>query len=231
VNDAYIEDNLDVSDGLAVAGNLSIGGTTTIGGDVVFSGSFDPGNFNSNLIPSADDAYDLGSSAYKWRDLYIDGKIYADGFQMATGAVSGYMLISDASGNASWADTSLISGYWTLSSTNLYPDSLAYKIGIGTASPISKLHVSGAVAGKALAILDELGDQNILTASASGVTAANLTRSGDLELLGQGDLRLYDSNNSQYTGFQAPADVTSSNSVYTMPAAYPGSAAFMKSDD
>ncbi|KKU86694.1 MAG: hypothetical protein UY16_C0050G0002, partial [Candidatus Gottesmanbacteria bacterium GW2011_GWA2_47_9] len=57
-------------------------------------------------------------------------------------------------------------------------------VGIGNTSPVGKLDVSGFVAGKALAIFNETGDQNILVASASGVTQATLSRTGDLTLVG-----------------------------------------------
>ncbi|QQG41566.1 MAG: tail fiber domain-containing protein [Candidatus Woesebacteria bacterium] len=54
------------------------------------------------------------------------------------------------------------------------------KLGIGTSSPTSKLHLTGAVTGKALAIFDETGDQNILVASASGTNRLTLTNAGRL---------------------------------------------------
>ncbi len=57
-------------------------------------------------------------------------------------------------------------------------------IGIGSASPIGKLNVSGAATGKALTILNETGDQNILVGSASGVTEFVFDRSGGLTLTG-----------------------------------------------
>ncbi|MDQ3008352.1 MAG: site-specific integrase, partial [bacterium] len=41
-------------------------------------------------------------------------------------------------------------------------------VGVGTATPTGLLHVTGAVTGKALAIFNEIGDQDIITASASG---------------------------------------------------------------
>lgn len=44
-----------------------------------------------------------------------------------------------------------------------------------------------------------------------------------------GQIRLYDENESQYCGFKAPTDVTS-NSVYTMPAAFPGTSKYLTSD-
>ncbi|MEK7110225.1 MAG: hypothetical protein AAB867_00005, partial [Patescibacteria group bacterium] len=54
-------------------------------------------------------------------------------------------------------------------------------VGIGTTTPTGKLHVDGAVTGKALTILNETGDQNIFTASASGTTVFNLTRTGEVQ--------------------------------------------------
>ena len=39
------------------------------------SGNYDTG---SNLIPHADNTYDLGSSTKEWRNLYVDGTAYID---------------------------------------------------------------------------------------------------------------------------------------------------------
>jgi hypothetical protein len=61
----------------------------------------------------------------------------------------------------------------------------AGKLGIGTSTPDGKLDLNGTVPGKALTILNDTGtDQNILTASASGTTVANLDRSGNLTIEG-----------------------------------------------
>jgi hypothetical protein len=35
---------------------------------------------NQNLIPVADDTWDIGSSTREWQDIYIDGKAYVDMF-------------------------------------------------------------------------------------------------------------------------------------------------------
>jgi hypothetical protein len=53
-------------------------------------------------------------------------------------------------------------------------------IGIGTTSPTGKLNVEGAATGKALTILNETGDQDILAASASGTTRFRLANTGYL---------------------------------------------------
>jgi len=53
-------------------------------------------------------------------------------------------------------------------------------IGIGTTAPIGKLNVDGAVTGKALVILNETGDQAILTASKSGSTKFLIDANGNV---------------------------------------------------
>lgn len=40
----------------------------------------------SDIIPSVDDTYDLGSATYEWQDLYIDGTAYIDA--LAAGSIS-----------------------------------------------------------------------------------------------------------------------------------------------
>ncbi|MCD6594946.1 hypothetical protein J7L68_04640 [bacterium] len=51
-----------------------------------------------HVIPGDDDnAHDLGSATYSWRNLYIDGKIYADGSSPAN-----MYLGTDASGNLTY---------------------------------------------------------------------------------------------------------------------------------
>ncbi|MBI2621947.1 MAG: MerR family DNA-binding transcriptional regulator, partial [Candidatus Levybacteria bacterium] len=59
-------------------------------------------------------------------------------------------------------------------------------VGIGTTSPISALHVtkplSFGATGKALAIFDQIENQDILTASASGTTRFTITNPGGIKL-------------------------------------------------
>ncbi|MFZ6034531.1 MAG: phage integrase SAM-like domain-containing protein, partial [Patescibacteria group bacterium] len=64
---------------------------------------------------------------------------------------------------------------------------LAYdsgKVGVGNQTPTGKLDVKGFVPGKALTILDELGDQAIFTASASGVSRFTINNEGSVTLYG-----------------------------------------------
>jgi len=75
--------NVTATNDLSIGGNLTVTGDATISGNLTF-GSADTDSITitadiaSNLIPDADDTYDIGSSSKEWRDLYIDGTAYID---------------------------------------------------------------------------------------------------------------------------------------------------------
>jgi hypothetical protein len=64
--------NGNVSGNLSVNGNLTVDGNTTLG-----NATSDTVTVNarvaSNVLPSADNTYDLGSAANSWKDLFVDG--------------------------------------------------------------------------------------------------------------------------------------------------------------
>jgi hypothetical protein len=81
--------------------------------------------------------------------LDVSGKTRTMNFQMTGGAADGYVLTSDAYGNASWqplnnsgasADSG---GYWTLSNGNIFNNNSGGNVGIGTSTPQSLLDVNG----------------------------------------------------------------------------------------
>jgi hypothetical protein len=55
---------------ITVAGGLAVNGNTTLGDATSDTVTF-TGRVNSNILPSADDTYDLGSNTNRWRDLYL----------------------------------------------------------------------------------------------------------------------------------------------------------------
>ena len=79
-------------------------------------------------------------------DLEITSKTVTSSFQIPTGASNGYILTSDANGNASWqAGGSGGSGPdddWSISNDDMHSVPTG-NLGIGTSSPNTKLHVSG----------------------------------------------------------------------------------------
>jgi len=110
---------------------------------------------------------------------YVDGK-QADGL----------ILVSDASGNASWANgDSINGGGWTLSGNYVYniPDN----IGIGTATPTAKLDVNGRIAqtgtgqsvflGENAGVNDDLSNnRNVFIGYGSGLS--NTTGDGNIAI-------------------------------------------------
>lgn len=64
---------------LTVTGNVDINGNLTLGDSAGNTLTF-PGTFTGNLIPTADDTYDVGSASLRWKDAYIDGVAYIDAF-------------------------------------------------------------------------------------------------------------------------------------------------------
>ena len=112
-------------------------------------------------------------------DLYIGGDLEVDG--TIYGSVSGTINPGFTEGSVTFINSS---GALAQDNAQFFWNDTNNLLGIGTATPVGKLHVTGAVTGKALTILNETGDQNILTASASGTTVASLDRSGNLSIEG-----------------------------------------------
>jgi cytoskeletal protein CcmA (bactofilin family) len=84
----------DVSGNLAVGGNLTVTGNATIAGNLTFGdAASDTVAFSadvaSNLLPSADNSYDLGASGSEWKDLYIDGTANIDSLVADTADING----------------------------------------------------------------------------------------------------------------------------------------------
>jgi len=72
-----ITGTLAVSTNTTLTGTLAVNGNTTLG-DAASDTVTVNADIASNIIPSADDTYDLGASDAEWKDLYIDGTAYID---------------------------------------------------------------------------------------------------------------------------------------------------------
>jgi hypothetical protein len=64
--------NGNVSGNLSVNGNLTVDGNTTLGNATSDTVTV-TARVASNVLPSADNTYDLGSAANSWKDLFVDG--------------------------------------------------------------------------------------------------------------------------------------------------------------
>lgn len=75
--------NVTASSDVSVGGNLTVTGNATIEGNLTFGNAATDtitlgADVASHILPSADDTYDLGATASRWRDIYIDGTAYLD---------------------------------------------------------------------------------------------------------------------------------------------------------
>jgi len=174
---------LDINTGdwdISTSGDLSGIGAITADGAINFNPAT-TGDINFT-VTSGDTSYlnISGLTSGSGSALCLDGSNNLVTCTVGLGGISG----SGTAGQIAYFDTTTSI---TSETSGFTWDATNNKLGIGIDSPTSKFHLTGAVVGKALSIFDETGDQNILTASASGTTQFNLTRTGTIET---GDLTL-----------------------------------------
>ncbi len=114
--------------------DLQVNGSVSIGYDAAMPSE------SRSLIVSGNVGIGTFTPAAK---LDVAGKVKVQNFQLATGFNTGYVLVSDYQGNASWADpTTVNAGAWLRNGNNVYVGS-DRKIGIGTETPAEQLQVTG----------------------------------------------------------------------------------------
>ena len=109
----------------------------------------------------------IGTSSPSER-LEVAGKTKTTNFQMTNAATNGYVLQSDASGNAIWVNpTTFGTSNWTTSGTNQY-NTLSGNVGIGTTSPTEKLEVDGKTKTTNFQLTNGATNGYVLQSDASG---------------------------------------------------------------
>ena len=108
--------NGNITGNLTVGGNATINGNTTLG-DATSDTITATARFNTDLLPSTDNARDLGSSANSWKDLYIDGTAYLALVDINGGTIDGVSIGSTTAATVINVDNLRLDGN-TLSSTD-----------------------------------------------------------------------------------------------------------------
>ena len=102
---------LGVTGATTLSNNLTVSGTTTVAGATTLNGNTTIGNassdtvtvtaqVSSDLVPSSDNARDLGSSSKEWKDLYIDGTANIDSLVADTADIDGGSIDGTVIGGA-----------------------------------------------------------------------------------------------------------------------------------
>ena len=183
-------------------GDVNLGDAT---GDTITA----TGRFDSDLVPSTDNARDLGASGLEWKDLYIDGTanidtLSADSATLATAAVSdltsGRVVLAGSSGelqdNAglTFADGNLtVSGNVNVGGTITHEDVTNIdSLGIITAR--SGVNVSGGqlLVGSGVTI----GYAGVATFS--GTADVHLTDNVQLKVGDGSDFKIYHNGSNSY---------------------------------
>ncbi|NTV44883.1 MAG: hypothetical protein HGA67_04340, partial [Candidatus Yonathbacteria bacterium] len=114
---------------------------TTSGGDLTVTPSGGDISVVGNILPSANETYNLGSASYRWNDLYLGGET----IHLGTSATD-EATVSYTSGNILSFDTdSTTNGDIAFFTNDLYLDKSTGYVGIGDATPSHVLDVAGNV--------------------------------------------------------------------------------------
>ena len=105
-----------------ITGNLTVGGNATINGNTTLGNATSDtitatARFASDLVPSTDNARDLGSAANSWRSLWIDGTATMALVAIAGGTIDGVSIGSTTAATIINVDNLRLDGN-TISSTD-----------------------------------------------------------------------------------------------------------------
>jgi hypothetical protein len=141
--DLYVQDELEVDGATTVGGTISVTGAANFDGNLTLGNATSDtitftGRVNSDILPSADDTYDLGSSSLRWRDLYLGPT-----------SLHVYCSAAECTSNRDWSLGVIETNGATegnlnlgLAGANNLVISTAGNVGLGTAEPGSKLELN-----------------------------------------------------------------------------------------
>lgn len=172
--DELTTNNINVGDKLYIDTIQSAtSNLVTIDSNVLINGDITADNIIisfSNLIPSANNIYDIGSSSFKWKDMYLGGNAYIPIITTSAGDIS----ITPASGNINLGGN--------LSKTSAL--TLTTSAGDISLTPASGLINLGGNLSKssALSVITSAGDISLTPSSGILNVNANITKASPLTI-------------------------------------------------
>ncbi len=157
--------NIDIAGNTVLNGNVDLGNATS---DTITA----TGRFDSDLVPSSDNARDLGTSALQWKDLFIDGTANIDILNVDGTATFTSNIIFDNGSNAGrdiqWQPSSDRLA-WFDNTRATFGDGADLKIfHNGTRSKIENLTGDLRICGNAIQIKNYDDDETYLTCADDG---------------------------------------------------------------
>jgi hypothetical protein len=203
-------DTLQVDESATITANLTVNGNTTLGDSAADTVTV-TADVASNLIPSVDNTYDLGSATDEWRNLYIDGTAQVDTLQVDESATIAANLT--VSGNATITTNLTVNGNTTIGNadtdtitvtadvaSNLIPSAdNTYDLG-ASGSEWKDLYITGT------ANIDSLvADTATISAGTATLSAATIiTANGGIVTLQRNDTAITSGETLGEVDFQAP---------------------------
>jgi len=172
----------DVSGNLAVGGNLTVTGNATISGNLTFGdAASDTVAFSadvaSNLLPSADNTYDIGASGSEWKDLYLDGTANIDSLVADTADINGGTV-----------DGAIIGGSSAAAITGTAITGTSFVIGSADISEAELETIDGVTAGTVAASKAVVVDSNKDIGSFRNITLTGELDAATLDISGDADI-------------------------------------------
>tara|TARA_R100000951_G_scaffold44917_1_gene38274 strand:+ start:2905 stop:7020 length:4116 start_codon:yes stop_codon:yes gene_type:complete len=218
--------NMSVQGNLAVGGNTTMAGTLTVDGQVTFKAGSDnnislgdaatdtitlTGEVNSNVVPDADNTYDLGSASKEWRHVYVDGTVNADNVAADSATITGDLDVQ----GITTLDSTAIAGNLILSTDKFTVDYT------GNTSIAGTLNVDGVTTTDSINAVGLVAITGDLTVSDSARVDGNMSIGGGLNVAGDttfaNTITVQDS--AYITGnLDIGGDVTSSGTAFTIAA-------------
>jgi len=191
-------DTLQVDESATIAADLTVNGNTTLGNAATDTVTF-TADVASNLLPSADNTHDLGSSTDEWRNIYIDGVAQVDTLQVDESATITADLTVNGNTTLGNAATDTVTVTADVAS-NLIPSAdNTYDLG-ATGSEWKDLYITGT------ANIDSLvADTAAISAGTATLSAATvITSTGGIVTLQRNDTAITTGETLGAVDFQAP---------------------------
>ena len=121
---------------LEVAGNSTLTGDLTLGGNIQIGDADSDSitinaDLTSNLIPNADNTYDIGSSAKQWKDIYVNGIGYIDQLGTDGDPVAIYVNSGELDGVTIGGESAAAGTFTSVTATGTISGSAVYGTTIG----------------------------------------------------------------------------------------------------